>query len=297
MPHIGVMKEEISSILDDVPPGIFIDSTYGYGSHFDTIIKHSQLTAIGFDRDLEAVDNSDPSHEVINLNFSMISDYVNNNSLSPISGILYDLGVSSHQIDSPNRGFSFSIDSNLDMRMNQKDELTAEKVLNTFSYENLYSIFNEFGEERYSKSIAKKIVENRPINKTIQLSNIIRNSVPKQNPIFIEKSVRRIFQALRIYINDELNELKDSLLKVKDLIQKNGVIICISYHSLEDRIIKNFMKDLTLGCICDPSIAICVCNNIQNFEYPKRKKYYPNKEEINSNSRANSATLRYVRKI
>ena len=297
MPHIGVMKEEISSILDDVPPGIFIDSTYGYGSHFDTIIKHSQLTAIGFDRDLEAVDNSDPSHEVINLNFSMISDYVNNNSLSPISGILYDLGVSSHQIDTPNRGFSFSIDSNLDMRMNQKDELTAEKVLNTFSYENLYSIFNEFGEERYSKSIAKKIIENRPINKTIQLSNIIRNSVPKQNPIFIEKSVRRIFQALRIYINDELNELKDSLFKVKDLIQKNGVIICISYHSLEDRIIKNFMKDLTLGCICDPSIAICVCNNIQNFEYPKRKKYYPNKEEINSNSRANSATLRYVRKI
>ena len=297
MPHIGVMKEEISSILDDVPPGIFIDSTYGYGSHFDTIIKHSQLTAIGFDRDQEAVDNSDSSHEVINLNFSMISDYVNNNSLSPISGILYDLGVSSHQIDTPNRGFSFSIDSNLDMRMNQKDELTAEKVLNTFSYENLYSIFNEFGEERYSKSIAKKIIENRPINKTIQLSNIIRNSVPKQNPIFIEKSVRRIFQALRIYINDELNELKDSLLKVKDLIQKNGVIICISYHSLEDRIIKNFMKDLTLGCICDPSIAICVCNNIQNFEYPKRKKYYPNKDEINSNSRANSATLRYVRKI
>ena len=297
MPHIGVMKEEISSILDDVPPGIFIDSTYGYGSHFDTIMKHSQLTAIGFDRDLEAVDNSDPSHEVINLNFSMISDYVNNNSLSPISGILYDLGVSSHQIDTPNRGFSFSIDSNLDMRMNQKDELTAEKVLNTFSYENLYSIFSEFGEERYSKSIAKKIIENRPINKTIELSNIIRNSVPKQNPIFIEKSIRRIFQALRIYINDELNELKDSLLKVKDLIQKNGVIICISYHSLEDRIIKNFMKDLTLGCICDPSIAICVCNNIQNFEYPKRKKYYPNKEEINSNSRANSATLRYVRKI
>ena len=297
MPHIGVMKEEISSILDDVPPGIFIDSTYGYGSHFDTIIKHSQLTAIGFDRDLEAIDNSDPSHEVINLNFSMISDYVNNNSLSPISGILYDLGVSSHQIDTPSRGFSFSLDSNLDMRMNQKDELTAEKVLNTFSYENLYSIFNEFGDERYSKSIAKKIIENRPINKTIQLSNIIRNSVPKQNPIFIEKSVRRIFQALRIYINDELNELKDSLLKVKDLIQKNGVIICISYHSLEDRIIKNFMKDLTLGCICDPSIAICVCNNIQNFEYPKRKKYYPNKEEINSNSRANSATLRYVRKI
>ena len=297
MPHIGVMKEEISSILDDVPPGIFIDSTYGYGSHFDTIMKHSQLTAIGFDRDLEAVDNSDPSHEVINLNFSMISDYVNNNSLSPISGILYDLGVSSHQIDTPNRGFSFSIDSNLDMRMNQKDELTAEKVLNTFSYENLYSIFSEFGEERYSKNIAKKIIENRPINKTIELSNIIRNSVPKQNPIFIEKSIRRIFQALRIYINDELNELKDSLLKVKDLIQKNGVIICISYHSLEDRIIKNFMKDLTLGCICDPSIAICVCNNIQNFEYPKRKKYYPNKDEINSNSRANSATLRYVRKI
>ena len=297
MPHNGVMKEEISSILDDVPPGIFIDSTYGYGSHFDTILKHSQLTAIGFDRDLEAVHNSDPSHKVINLNFSKISDYINDNSLSPITGILYDLGVSSHQIDSPDRGFSFSVDSNLDMRMNQKDELTAAKVLNTFSYENLHSIFYEFGEERHSKSIAKKIIENRPISKTIELSNIIRTSVPKQNPIFTEKSIRRIFQALRIYINDELNELKASLLKAKDLIQKNGVIICISYHSLEDRIIKNYMNDLTLGCICDPSIAVCVCNNIQNFEFPKRKKYYPNKEEINSNSRAKSATLRYVRKI
>jgi 16S rRNA (cytosine1402-N4)-methyltransferase len=181
--------------------------------------------------------------------------------------------------------------------MNQKDKLTAEKVLNTFSFEDLYSIFKEFGEERYSKNIAKKIIENRPINQTTDLSNVIRNSVPKQNPIFIEKSIRRIFQALRIFINDELNELKDSLTKVKDLIQKDGVIICISYHSLEDRIVKNYMNDLTLGCICDPSIAICVCDSIQNFIYPKRKKYYPNKKELNKNSRANSATLRYVRKI
>jgi 16S rRNA (cytosine1402-N4)-methyltransferase len=297
MPHNGVMKEEISSILEDIPPGIFIDSTYGYGSHFETIINHNQLTPIGFDRDLDAVNNSDRSHDVFHLNFSKIGDYVEENSLTPISGVLYDLGVSSHQIDTPNRGFSFSADANLDMRMNQNDKLTAEKVLNTFSFEDLYSIFKEFGEERYSKNIAKKIIENRPINQTTELSNVIRNSVPKQNPIFIEKSIRRIFQALRIFINDELNELKDSLTKVKDLIQKDGVIICISYHSLEDRIVKNYMNDLTLGCICDPSIAICVCDSIQNFIYPKRKKYYPNKKELNQNSRANSATLRYVRKI
>ena len=121
--------------------------------------------------------------------------------------------------------------------------------------------------------------------------------MPKQNPIYIEKSIRRIFQAIRIEVNNELDELRKSLNSIKDVISKNGVIVCISYHSLEDKIVKKFMNELTSGCTCDPSIAICVCNNVESFKFPNKKKYYPSKEEIETNSRAKSATLRYVIKL
>ena len=126
---------------------------------------------------------------------------------------------------------------------------------------------------------------------------LIKDALPKQNPIYIDKSIRRIFQAIRIQVNDELDELRKSLTSIKDVISKNGVIVCISYHSLEDKIVKKFMNELTSGCTCDPSIAICVCNNKESFKFPNKKKYYPNKEEIKTNSRAKSATLRYVIKL
>ena len=297
MPHVGVMKEEITSLLKAVPEGYFIDATYGDGSHFEFIDVDNKFTAIGFDRDLDSVENSKSNHNVVQLNFSKIYDYLENNSLTPISGILYDLGVSSHQIDTPSRGFSYSINSDLDMRMNQQEPLKAENIINSFSYEELVSIFQNYGEERYSKSIAKKIVDNRPIFKTKELIKLIKDALPKQNPIYIEKSIRKIFQAIRIEVNDELNELKKSLTSIKDVISKNGVIICISYHSLEDKIVKNFMSELTIGCTCDPSIAICVCNNVESFKFPSKKKYYPSDEEIETNSRAKSATLRYVIKL
>ena len=297
MPHVGVMKEEITSLLKAVPAGYFIDATYGDGSHFEFIDVDNKFTAIGFDRDFDSVENSKSNHNVVQLNFSKIYDYLDNNSLTPISGILYDLGVSSHQIDTPSRGFSYSINSDLDMRMNQQEPLKAENIINSFSYEELVSIFQNYGEERYSKSIAKKIVDNRPIFKTKELIKLIKDALPKQNPIYIEKSIRKIFQAIRIEVNDELNELKKSLTSIKDVISKNGVIICISYHSLEDKIVKNFMSELTTGCTCDPSIAICVCNNVQSFKFPNKKKYYPSDEEVETNSRAKSATLRYVIKL
>ena len=297
MPHVGVMKEEISSLLKDVPEGYFIDATYGDGSHFEIIDADNKFSAIGFDRDFDAVENRKSNHNVIQLNFSKIYKYLEDNSLTPISGILYDLGVSSHQIDTPSRGFSYSINSDLDMRMNQQEPLKAENIINSFSYEELVSIFQNYGEERYSKSIAKKIVDNRPIFKTKELIKLIKDALPKQNPIYIEKSIRKIFQAIRIEVNDELNELKKSLTSIKDLISKNGVIICISYHSLEDKIVKNFMSELTTGCTCDPSIAICVCNNVESFKFPNKKKYNPSDEEVEKNSRAKSATLRYVIKL
>ena len=297
MPHVGVMKEEFSSLLKDVPAGYFIDATYGDGSHFEFIDSDNKFTAIGFDRDFDSVINSKSNHNVVQLNFSKIYDYLDNNSLTPISGILYDLGVSSHQIDTPSRGFSYSVNSDLDMRMNQQESLTAENILNLYPYEELKLIFQNYGEERYSKSIAKKIIDNRPIYKTKELIKLIEDALPKQNPIYIEKSIRRIFQAIRIQVNDEIDELKKSLTSIKDVILKNGVIVCISYHSLEDKIVKNFMNELTIGCTCDPSIAICVCNNVESFKFPNKKKYYPSNQEIRMNSRARSATLRYVIKL
>ncbi len=297
MPHVGVMKEEISSLLKDVPGGYFIDATYGDGSHFEFIDSENKFTAIGFDRDFDSVANSKNNHNVVHLNFSKIYDFLEDNSFTPISGILYDLGVSSHQIDTPSRGFSYSIDSDLDMRMNQQQSLTAENILNSYSYEELTLTFQNYGEERYSKLIAKKIIDNRPIYKTKELIKLIKDALPKQNPIYIEKSIRRIFQAIRIQVNDEIDELKKSLTSIKDVILKNGVIICISYHSLEDKIVKNFMNGLTIGCTCDPSIAICVCNKVESFKFPNKKKYYPSNEEVKTNSRAKSATLRYVVKL
>ena len=297
MPHVGVMKEEISSLLKDVPEGYFIDATYGDGSHFEFIDADNKFTAIGFDRDFDSVKSSKSNHNVVQLNFSKIYEYLEDNSLTPISGILYDLGVSSHQIDTPARGFSYSINTDLDMRMNQQESLKAENIINSYSYEEIMLIFQNYGEERYSKLIAKKIVDNRPIYKTNELIELIKDALPKQNPIYIEKSIRKIFQAIRIEVNDELNELKKSLTSIKDVISKNGVIICISYHSLEDKIVKNFMNELTIGCTCDPSIAICICNNVESFKFLNKKKYYPSNQEIETNSRARSAILRYVIKL
>ena len=189
------------------------------------------------------------------------------------------------------------LDDYLDMRMNQKDPLSVMEVVNEYSYEKLHNIFSKYGEERYSKKIAEILVDKRPIYKTKELTEIIRIALPKQNPIFTERSIRKIFQALRIYVNDELNELKESLEKIKTVIKKNGVIVCISYHSLEDKIVKNFMKDLTLGCICEPSIAICVCSSQKQFKFANKKKFFPEEEEILKNSRAKSAVLRYVIKL
>ena len=191
MPHVGVMKEEISSLLKDVPEGYFIDATYGDGSHFEFIDSEKKFTTIGFDRDFDSVAGKKNNHNVVQLNFSKIYDYLEKNSFTPISGILYDLGVSSHQIDTPSRGFSYSINSDLDMRMNQQESLTAENILNSFSYKELKLVFQNYGEERYSSSIAKKIVDNRPIYKTKDLVKLIKDALPKQNPIYIEKSIRR----------------------------------------------------------------------------------------------------------
>ena len=297
LPHNGVMIEELTSIVETLPKGVFIDATYGYGSHFQTLKKYQNLNLIGFDRDTEAIAAKKNDDKVIKLNFSEIPNYLNKIKSSSISGIFYDFGLSSHQIDSSERGFSFQQDADLDMRMDKENYLTAKDVINDYSLEELLNVFNNYSEDKYSFQIAKKIIELRPVNTTIELVNLIRDAIPRQNPIFINKTIRRIFQGIRIEVNDELLEIKKSLEGIKSHLSTNGAIVCISYHSLEDKIVKAFMQNLTIECICDPKAPICNCNTEQEFRYFKKKKYTPSQEEITFNQRAKSAIMRCVIKL
>ena len=297
LPHRGVMLEEFSSILRDVPPGVFIDATYGYGSHYRLSDNYESLDFIGFDRDLESVENSNRGDKVYHLKFSKISSFLNENDLIPISGILFDFGVSSHQIDTPNRGFSFQKDNYLDMRMDQIQKLTANEIVNNYSEEKLIDIFKLYSEDKYSKKVAKAIVHSRPISGSQNLVQVIKGSLPKQNPIYTNKTIRRIFQALRIEVNNELYEIQTSLESIKNLISKDGVIVCISYHSLEDKIVKNFIKEITLECICDHNVPICKCNIKQKYRIPKKRKFVPTDKEKEINPRSKSAIMRYAIKL
>ena len=296
--HDGVMTSEVSDILIDAPKGIFIDATYGYGSHFKYFSNtHDHLNFIGFDRDEEAVINSDTTHNVIHSNFSEINSYFKLNYINSISGVFYDFGVSSHQLDSIHRGFSFQNNSNLDMRMDRSQKLTAQDVINNYEINDLINIFLSFGEEQYSKKIATSIIENRPINTTDELVNVIKSALPRQNPKYTKNSIRRIFQSIRIEVNNELNEIVSSLDNIKSFIKKGGVMIFLTYHSIEDKIIKKFIDSEVKGCLCDPKFAICTCKNIAQFRLGKFKKRKPSSSEIKSNPRSKSAVLRYMVKI
>ncbi len=296
--HDGVMTSEISDLLSDVPGGIFIDATYGYGSHFKYFKKkYKNIEFLALDRDLEAVNNSPHSHDVQHYSFSKIKEYLENNNIESISGVFYDFGISSHQIDSPHRGFSFQYDSILDMRMDLSQELSAKEVINNYAYEELIKIFYEYGEENNSKKIAETIINNRPIRTTNELVSVIESSLPRQNPKFTKSTIRKIFQAVRIEVNNEINEINNSLEAVKNFIKSNGIMIFLSYHSIEDRTVKQFIDKETRGCICDPKLAICICENAPLFKLGKYKKRKPSNDEIKKNPRSKSAVLRFMVKI
>ena len=260
--HEGVMLTEVNSVISNTPSGIFIDATYGYGSHFRNIKnKFSKLDLLAFDRDVDVLNNS--NSEIVHLNFSQISDYLVENNINSISGILYDFGVSSHQLDNHMRGFSYSNDGPLDMRMNQNDGINAFEVINKFDEIEIADILFQNSGEKNSRRIAKDIVSSRPLESTQELVNVIKNSIGKQNPKYISQTIKRCFQSFRIYVNDELNEIQQSLNSIKSFVKADGVIICLTYHSLEDKIVKKIFSELTTSCYCDVSIPVCTCENEQ----------------------------------
>ena len=294
--HDGVMISEVNSIVSNTPAGIFVDATYGYGSHFNYLKQNNNhLEFIGIDRDIEAVHNS--SDEISHINFSKITDLLSSKNILNISGVFYDFGVSSHQIDNSDRGFSYLNSGPLDMRMNQDDKITADEVLNQFEVEDIANILYKYSGEKNSRKIAKAIYNSRPLKSTEELSKVLKNVLGKQNPKYINQTIKRCFQAIRIYINNELEEITLSISKIKNFIKPGGVIVCLTYHSLEDKIVKDIFNDITVRCVCNPRIPICNCDNIQEFRFGNNKKLYPSDDEINNNSRSTSATLRYVVKI
>ena len=302
--HIPVIATETIENLNIKPDGVYLDLTLGKGGHSKMILERlcDEGTLIALDQDKEAIEAAkenlkDFSNVIfVNSNFEKIDEVLRDLGFDYIDGALMDIGVSSYQIDNADRGFSYMKDGPLDMRMNQENELTAEIIVNEYSQDELEKIFFEYGEEKFSRLIAKNIIEAREdhrIDTTFKLKDIVTKSI-KSNEAHPEK---RVFQALRIEVNRELDVLKDTIDKVVDHLNKDGRLAIITFHSLEDRIVKNKFKDLATDCICPPEFPVCVCNHKAKVKIITRKPITASKKELKENSRAKPAKLRVCQRI
>ena len=301
--HKPVLLEECLEALAIRPEGVYVDGTLGRAGHSQAILR--RLTTgrlIGIDRDLAAIDAArerlaDFGDRVtlVHGNFSDLGDILQNLGIVGVDGMLFDLGVSSPQLDEPQRGFSYMHDAPLDMRMDRTASLDAGAVVNTWSYEELRRILYEYGEERFAPQIARAIVRRReegPIAATGELVEVIRSAMPaaalreKQHP------AKRSFQALRIAVNGELEALPPMLAAAADGLKPGGRLAVITFHSLEDRIVKQTLRELATGCTCPPQFPVCVCGKKPRLKLITRKPVTPGPEELAENPRARSAKLR-----
>ena len=306
--HVSVLLQECLDGLNIKPDGIYVDGTLGGAGHSGEIAK--RLTTgrlIGIDRDPIALAAAEvrlaPVADRVTLvhsNFCEIANVLDSLHIDAVDGILLDLGVSSPQLDDGERGFSYMVDAPLDMRMDNGDSMSAETVVNTWSYEQLRKILFEYGEERYAPQIASAICKKRElshIKTTLELVDIIRSAMPaaalreKQHP------AKRSFQAIRIAVNDELGAVRKVMDAAIPWLKPGGRLAVITFHSLEDRIVKNGMADAAKGCTCPPQIPICVCGNKPKVKIITRKPIVSGELELEHNPRARSAKLRVCEKI
>ena len=303
--HVPVLSAEVIDFIISDKSGTYVDCTLGGGGHSKLILDKLSNTAalIGIDQDKDAIHTAGEllsefdNVKLVQDNFKNLKTVLGNLEIDKVDGILLDLGVSSYQIDSEDRGFSYNVDTDLDMRMNQNDKLTAADILNGYSREDLTRIFFEFGEERKSRVIANLIVKERErevFNSTSQLKKIIEKIV---NPKYKIKSYSRIFQALRIEVNKELESLKIVLDDSLNVLKKGGRLVVISYHSLEDRIAKRFLKYWENPCTCPDELPICGCGKTPQIKILTRKAVKASVTEVAKNSRSRSAVLRVGEKI
>ena len=303
--HVPVMGQEVLQQLVIKKNGVYLDGTLGGGGHARIILEKldSDALYIGIDRDEDAINvagenlKNFKNFRAYCTRFDNIENVLQKEGVEYLDGILLDLGISSWQIDQDQRGFSFRPGVKLDMRMDMSQSLNAEQIVNTYDEKSLKKVFKEYGEERFAGKIAHKIVERRnlqPIKTSTELLNIIDRCV---NPRFATKSYARIFQAIRIEVNDELNILKNALNMAVKLLNIHGRLAIISYHSLEDRIVKNFMHDQENPCICPPEFPVCVCGKQPTIKRVKPFFFIASDEEIKTNPRARSAKLRVAEKV
>jgi len=297
--HEPVLKEEALSFLVTAKKGIYLDGTLGGGGHSEAILKNinksGRLIALDLDNDAIHFSLTRLKHKnflVEQANFKNLGEVLKKLKINRVHGILLDLGVSSYQIDNAEKGFSYRASGKLDMRMNSKQQLTAHEITNTFSEEKLREIFKKYGEERRYRAISRVIIKERKknvIETTTDLQEIISLVLPYQNRV---KSLSRIFQALRIAVNEELENLKAALESGLDYLTTGGRLVVISYHSLEDRIVKNFFKQESRRCVCPPDLPICVCGEPGRLKILTKRSIQPSKEEVQRNPRSRSARLR-----
>lgn len=299
--HKSVLFDEAISALELNEQKIIADGTAGGGGHSKEIAKTAKrLIAIDQDPDAISVLNERigalPNVTIVHNNFSDIKNIVDNLGLDGIDGMLLDLGVSSFQLDNGDRGFSFHQDAPLDMRMS-KNGLSAYDVVNSYDEQSLADVIWRYGEEKFSRSIAKNIVKSRadkPIETTFELVDIIKSSMP-QRELKKGHPARKTFQAIRIEVNDELEKLSQALDNAFDVLNPGGIIAVITFHSLEDRIVKEKFAEWTRGCICPKEFPICVCGNKPKGELPFKSKA-PSEKELADNPRARSSRLRAFKK-
>ena len=303
--HKSVLLEEAIENLNIKPDGIYVDCTLGGGGHSKEILKRLTTGHLYcFDQDIYAINRAKEvlseisnNYTIIQANFKDIKNKLNELNVSKIDGVLYDLGVSSFQLDIPERGFSYNYDAILDMRMNQDQKLTAKEIVNTYSFNDLVKIFYRYGEEEFSKQIARKIEEVRKtkeINTTFELVDIIKSAIPKK---FLSKKghpAKQVFQALRIAVNDELRVFEVSINDALDMLNSDGYAVVITFHSLEDRICKTVFKERTTLDI--PEGLPVIITEEAPFELVTRKPIVSSEEELNLNNRAHSAKMRVLRK-
>jgi 16S rRNA (cytosine1402-N4)-methyltransferase len=304
--HVPVLLDEVVAGLQPRPGGRFVDCTIGLGGHAAAILERISPSGrlLGIDADPNAIkiskdrfSNYGEAVTLVNDNFVNLDAICKEYLFHPVDGILFDLGVSSPQLDTAERGFSFHLDAPLDMRFSPEQGLTASDIVNRFSEQELAKLIERYGEERHSRRIARYIAQNRPITTTAELAQLVEQASVASSRRSRIHPATRTFMALRIAVNSELQNLELALKQTPDLLRPGGRLTVISYHSLEDRIVKQFMRYAASSCVCPPGTIICRCGHVPTLKLISRKVIKPASLEIESNPRSRSARLRIAERL
>ena len=306
--HTSVLLDEVLSGLAIKPEGISVDGTLGGGGHASHVLERlsGEGRLIGIDQDADAIEAAtkrlavfQDKVTIVRSNYAQFREVMDSLGMNKVDGILLDLGVSSYQLDTPERGFSYREDALLDMRMDRRQVVTAKTIVNEYSEFELYRVIREYGEDRFAKNIAKHIVRNRmdkPIETTMELAEIVKSAIPAKVRASGGHPAKRTFQAIRIELNHELEVLEDTIDTMIEYLNPGGRLCIITFHSLEDRIVKVKFHKSENPCTCPPDFPVCVCGRLSKGKHLTKKPVLPSEKELEENSRSKSAKLRIFQK-